>query len=103
VNAVQLKEYLSVFEKAFLTKTISPFFTNKQLEIIKNPEIFFFDMGLRNVIIKNFSALEDRGDKGAMLENYKPKVGYILNFNQIGEREFNGVGIKFLPHFLDIN
>jgi len=155
VNAVQLKEYLSVFEKAFLTKTISPFFTNKQLEIVKNPEIFFFDMGLRNVIIKNFSALEDRVDKGAMLENfvfrelverdlkyyrtkngaevdfivddtipveiksnlslmkisksyhyflenYKPKVGYVLNFNQIGEREFNGVQIKFLPHFLDI-
>ena len=153
INTVQLKEYLSVFEKAFLTKTISPFFTNKQLEIVKNPEIFFFDMGLRNVIIKNFSALEDRVDKGAMLENfvfrelverdvkyyrtkngaevdfiiddaipveiksnltsikisksyhyflanYKPKEGYVLNFNQIGSREFNATNIKFLPHFL---
>ncbi|MCH9740321.1 MAG: ATP-binding protein, partial [Epsilonproteobacteria bacterium] len=156
INSVQLKEYLSVFEKAFLTKTISPFFTNKQLEIVKNPEIFFFDMGLRNVIIKNFSTLEDRVDKGAMLENfvfrelveenlkyyrtkngaevdfiiddstpleiksnltsmkvsksyhyflenYKPKVGYVFNFNQIGSREFNGVNIKFLPHFLSKN
>ncbi len=152
VNSIQLKEYLSVFEKAFLTKTISPFFTNKQLEIVKNPEIFFFDMGLRNVIIKNFLPLEDRGDKGAMLENfvfrelvekdvkyyrtkngaevdfiiddsipieiksnlssmkisksyhyflenYKPKIGYVLNFNQIGSKVFNGVEIKFLPHF----
>jgi len=153
VNAVQLKEYLSVFEKAFLTKTISPFFTNKQLEIVKNPEIFFFDMGLRNVIIKNFSALEDRVDKGAMLENfvfrelverdvkyyrtkngaevdfiiddtipievksnlssmkisksyyyflenYKPNVGYVLSFNQVGKKDFSGVEMKFLPHFL---
>jgi len=153
VNAVQLKEYLSVFEKAFLTQTISPFFTNKRLEIVKNPEIFFFDMGLRNVIIKNFSALEDRGDNGAMLENfvfrelverdikyyrtkngaevdfiiddkipveiksnlssqkisksyyyflenYKPKRGYILNFNQIGEKKFGDSTIVFLPHFL---
>ena len=153
VNTVQLKEYLSLFEKAFLTKTISPFFTNKQLEIVKNPEIFFFDLGLRNVIIKNFSILEDRVDKGAILENfvfrelverdlkyyrtkngaevdfivddkipieiksnltsikisksyhyflenYKPKVGYVLNFNQIGEKRFNGVDIAFLPHFL---
>ena len=153
VNTVQLKEYLSVFEKAFLSKTISPFFSNKQLEIVKNPEIFFFDMGLRNILIKNFSALEDRVDKGAMLENfvfrelidrdlkyyrtkngaevdfivddripveiksnlssikisksyyyflenYKPKVGYVLNFNQIGSRAFNDVEIKFLPHFL---
>ena len=153
VNAVKLKEYLSVFEKAFLSKSITPFFTNKRLEIVKNPEIFFLDMGLRNVIIKNFSALEDRVDKGAMLENfvfrelierdikyyrtkngaevdfiiddsipveiksnitslkisksyhyflenYKPKKGYVLNFNQIGEKEFNGVGVEFLPHFL---
>ncbi|CAA6803892.1 MAG: ATPase [uncultured Sulfurovum sp.] len=156
INTVQLKEYLSVFEQAFLTKTISPFFTNKQLEIVKNPEIFFFDMGLRNVIIKNFSPLEDRVDKGAMLENfvfrelverdvkyyrtkngaevdfiiddaipveiksnlssvkisksyhyflanYKPKQGYVLNFNQLGSREFNATNIKFLPHFLAFN
>ena len=155
VNSPQLKEYLSVFEKAFLTKTISPFFTNKQLEIVKNPEIFFFDMGLRNVILNNFLPLEDRGDKGAMLENfvfrelverdvkyyrtkngaevdfiiddsipieiksnltsmkisksyhyflenYKPKVGYVLNFNQIGSKVFNGIEIKFLPHFLTV-
>ena len=153
VNAVQLKTYLSVFEKAFLTKSITPFFTNKRLEIVKNPEIFFLDMGLRNVIIKNFSALEDRVDKGAMLENfvfrelierdvkyyrtkngaevdfiiddtipveiksnltsmkisksyhyflesYKPKKGYVLNFNQSGEKVFNGVDVVFLPHFM---
>jgi predicted AAA+ superfamily ATPase len=153
VNALQLKEYLSVFEKAFLTKGITPFFTNKRLEIVKNPEIFFLDMGLRNVIIKNFSALENRGDKGAMLENfvfrelverdikyyrtkngaevdfiiddeipveiksnltsikisksyhyfienYKPTKGFVLNFNQVGAKEFNGCEIEFLPHFL---
>jgi len=120
---------------------------------VKNPEIFFFDTGLRNVIIKNFYALENRVDKGAILENfvfrelverdvkyyrtkngaevdfiiddtipveiksnltsmkisksyyyflenYKPKIGYVLNFNQIGKKEFKSIDIKFLPHFL---
>jgi len=155
VNAVQLKTYLSVFEKAFLTKSITPFFSNKRLEIVKNPEIFFLDMGLRNVIIKNFSALEDRVDKGAMLENfvfrelidrdvkyyrtkngaevdfiiddtipveikssltsmkisksyhyflenYKPKKGYVLNFNHHGKKMFNGIDVMFLPHFMSM-
>ncbi len=94
INTVQLKEYLDIFEKAFLTKTISPFFTNKQLEIVKNPEIFFFDMGLRNVIIKNFSALEDRVDKGAMLENFV--------FRELVERDVkyyrtkNGAEVDFI-------
>jgi len=153
VNAQQLKTYLSVFEKAFLTKGITPFFTNKRLEIVKNPEIFFLDMGLRNVIIKNFSPLEDRVDKGAILENfvfrelierdikyyrtkngaevdfiiddtipievkshlsamkisksyhyflenYKPSKGYVVNFDQIGEREVHGTQMQFLPHFM---
>jgi predicted AAA+ superfamily ATPase len=153
VNATKLKEYLSAFEKIFLTKSITPFFTNKRLEIVKNPEIFFLDLGLRNVIIKNFSFLEDRVDKGAILENfvfrelidrdikyyrtkngaevdfiiddtipieikshlssmkisksyrhfldhYKPKKGYILNFNQLGKKELNDTSIEFLPHFM---
>ena len=152
VNSLKLKEYLSIFEKAFLTKTITPFFTNKRMEIVKNPEIFFFDLGLRNVIIKNFAPLDERVDKGMILENfvfrelveedlkyyrtkngaevdfiindtipieiksnlnsmkisksyryfienYKPKIGYILNFSQIGIKKFNDTEVRFLPHF----
>ena len=94
VNAPQLKTYLSIFEKAFLIRSVSPFFTNKRLEIVKNPEIFFLDMGLRNVIIKNFSALEDRVDKGAMLENFV--------FRELIERDLkyyrtkNGAEVDFI-------
>ncbi len=94
VNAVQLKAYLSVFEKAFLLKAITPFFTNKRLEIVKNPKIFFLDMGLRNIIIKNFATLEDRVDKGAMLENFV--------FRELIERELkyyrtkNGAEVDFI-------
>ena len=70
VNAPQLKTYLSVLEKAFLIQPVTPFFTNKRLEIVKNPKIFFLDMGLRNIIIQNISSLENRVDKGAMYENF---------------------------------
>ena len=70
VSTPKLKEYLSIFEKAFLIKQITPFFTNKRLEIVKNPEIFFLDLGLRNAIINNFSSPEDRVDSGALLENF---------------------------------
>lgn len=152
VNAPQLKNYLTIFEKAFLIKQIPPFFTNKRLEIVKNPKLFFYDLGLRNVVIKNFNSLENRVDKGAILENfvfrelvdkdvkyyrnkngsevdfiiedkipieikstlsglkvsksyryflenYQSNLGYILNFNQIGEISIHNSKIKFLPHF----
>ncbi len=70
VQSSKLKEYLSIFEKAFLIRPVTPFFTNKRLEIVKNPEIFFLDLGLRNVIINNFSSPQDRVDSGALLENF---------------------------------
>lgn len=94
INNPKLKEYLSVFEKAFLTKMITPFFTNKRLEIVKNPEVFFFDLGLRNVIINNFNKLEDRVDKGAILENFvfRELVGEDLKYY----RTKNGAEVDFI-------
>jgi predicted AAA+ superfamily ATPase len=94
VNNPKLKEYLSIFEKAFLTKMITPFFTNKRLEIVKNPEVFFFDLGLRNVIINNFNKLEDRVDKGEILENFvfRELVGEDLKYY----RTKNGAEVDFI-------
>lgn len=94
VSSVKLKEYLSVFEKAFLTKTITPFFTNKRLEIVKNPEIFFFDLGLRNAIINNFSSLDERVDKGALLENFVFRE--LIEANLKYYRTKNGAEVDFI-------
>jgi predicted AAA+ superfamily ATPase len=153
VGTPRLKEYLTIFEKAFLVKAITPFFTNKRLEIVKNPKIYFPDIGLRNALTGNYAPVSDRVDGGAILENfvfrelidrelkyyrtkngaevdfvvddaipievkshlgsmkisrsyryflehYRPSVGYLLNFDRIGEREFEGVPVRFLPHFM---
>ncbi len=70
INSNKLKEYLDILEKVFLIKKITPFFTNKRLEIVKNPKIYFYDLGLRNIVINNFLPLENRGDSGALLENF---------------------------------
>lgn len=34
------------------------------------PKVYFNDLGLRNVLINYFAPLEQRADKGALLENY---------------------------------
>jgi predicted AAA+ superfamily ATPase len=70
IKSTKLKEYLAIFEKAFLLREVRPYFTNKRLEIVKNPKIYFLDLGLRNVLINNFSSREERVDSGAMLENF---------------------------------
>lgn len=64
-----LKKYLNFLEKTYICQFIRPFYKNKRTEIVKNPKVYFFDTGLRNVIIDDFRKLDDRPDKGTLLEN----------------------------------
>lgn len=79
-----LKKYLNFLEKTFICSLVKPYYKNKRTEIVKNPKVYFFDSGLRNVIINDFRKLEDRIDKGQLLENavfmQLIKGGYEFNF-----------------------
>ena len=63
-----VKQYLNILKKSYICEEVSPFFTNKRLELVKATKIYFCDSGLRNSIINNFSY--ERGDMGALLENF---------------------------------
>ena len=67
---VTLKKYLNILEKTFICEAVRPFYTNKRKEIVKNPKVYFFDTGLRNYIVDNFSPLAQRTDKGQLYENH---------------------------------
>jgi len=64
----ELKNQLNILEKTFVCKLIRPFHTNKRLEIVKSPKIYFHDNGFRNTCINNFT--KERSDRGALLENF---------------------------------
>ncbi|GAA4396383.1 ATP-binding protein [Nibrella viscosa] len=63
-------EYLYVLQKCFHISLVRPFFQNLRKELIKMPKVYLNDLGLRNVLINYFAPLEQRADKGALLENY---------------------------------
>lgn len=65
-----VKKYLNFLEKSFIAFFIKPYFKNKRTELVKNPKVYFFDTGLRNSVLDNFLALDKRGDKGAIVENF---------------------------------
>lgn len=65
-----VKKYLNFLEKSFIAVFIKPFFKNKRTELVKNPKVYFFDIGLRNSVLDNFLPLDKRGDKGAIVENF---------------------------------
>jgi len=64
-----LKEHLSILEETYVISLSRPFFTNKRLEIIKNPKVYFQDMGMRNYVCRDFRDWKLRIDKGHLLEN----------------------------------
>lgn len=64
----ELKKYLSILEKTYICSLIKPFYTNKRTELVKNPKVYFFDFGFRNVCIDNFS--DERSDLGNLYENF---------------------------------
>lgn len=65
-----LKKYLNVLDKTFICQSVRPYFTNKQKELSKNPKIYFFDTGLRNWALENFSDMDVREDRGFLYENF---------------------------------
>ncbi len=69
-----LKKHLVILKNTFIIDLIFPFFSNKKTELVKNPECFFHDLGLRNSLISDFRSLSERNDLGVVMENY----AYIL-------------------------
>ena len=67
-NYYDLRKYLNILEKTYICGFIKPFFSNKRTELVKNPKVYFYDLGFRNVCIDNFS--EERTDIGNIYENF---------------------------------
>ena len=64
-----VRRYLSVLENSFIVHMLPPFHTNIRKELTKMPKMFFLDTGLRNFVLKNFTELGFRTDKGDLFEN----------------------------------
>jgi len=65
-----VKKYVDIFEQSYLVFRLYPFSTNQRDEIGKTPKIYFHDLGLRNALIGDFSAISLRTDRGALFENF---------------------------------
>lgn len=62
--------YVDLLEKSFVIFTLRGFSRNLKKEVNKMPKIYFYDLGVRHALIKNFNPLEERDDVGALWENF---------------------------------
>ena len=70
IDTATVEKYLDLLEKAFVIFKLPAFNRNLRNEIKKGKKYYFFDNGIRNVLISNFTIPEMRLDKGALWENY---------------------------------
>ncbi len=70
INKITVQKYIEILEKGYIIFRLNSFSRNIRNEIKQNRKIYFYDNGIRNMIIGNFNPLNLRLDKGALWENF---------------------------------
>lgn len=70
LNKKTVESYIDILEKNYIIFLLAPYAKNKRKIISKLKKIYFYDLGIRNAVINNFSFLPDRADVGALWENF---------------------------------
>jgi predicted AAA+ superfamily ATPase len=86
-NVHTVNRYLDLLEKAFVIFRLSAFSRNLRKEINKSQKIYFYDVGIRNAIIRNFNSSELRLDMGGLWENFC--ISERIKYNQNHRRFVN--------------
>lgn len=70
VHPKTVRRYLELLEKTFILFSLAGFSRNLRKEYTKTPRYYFWDNGVRNILISNFNPPELRDDIGQLWENY---------------------------------
>jgi predicted AAA+ superfamily ATPase len=65
-----VERYIDLLEKAYVVFRLNSFSRNLRNELKKSRKVYFWDIGVRNVVIRNFNSLHLRQDTGMMWENF---------------------------------
>ena len=77
IDGRTVDQYLYILQKCYHIQLLRPFYRNVRKELTKMPKVYFNDLGLRNAFLNRFGEVNDRSDKGELLENF-----YFLQFRQ---------------------
>lgn len=81
MNKLTVQKYINLLEKTFVIFQLRSFSRNLRKEIAKSRKIYFWDLGVRNVLVNNFNNLAIRNDAGALWENFCVAERMKFNMN----------------------
>jgi predicted AAA+ superfamily ATPase len=91
-----VSNYIEIFIKNYILIALPSFKTNIRKAVSENRKLYFYDLGIRNILVRDFRDLDLRPDKGGVFENFiiseiekKKKIEH-LHLNSYFYREYGG-------------
>lgn len=70
LDSKTVERYIDILEKSYIIFRLSSFSRNLRNELKASRKIYFWDLGIRNLLIGNLAQVENRTDAGALWENF---------------------------------
>lgn len=70
IDSKTVEKYINLLEQTFIVFRLSSYSKNLRNELKNSRKVYFYDNGIRNALIANFSQIELRQDVGALWENF---------------------------------
>lgn len=72
LDSKTVERYIDVLEQSYIVFRLGSFSRNLRNELKKSRKIYFYDLGIRNAILNNYTPFENRSSSeiGALWENY---------------------------------
>ena len=87
VDNKTVEKYIDILEKCYIVFKLNSFSRNIRSELTKSKKIYFYDLGVRNAVLRSFAPLELRQDNGALWENFF--IAERLKYNHYADRMVN--------------
>lgn len=69
-NGVTVANYIEIFIKNYILIPLPSFKTNIRRAVSENRKLYFYDLGIRNALVKDFRETKLRPDQGGLFENF---------------------------------
>jgi predicted AAA+ superfamily ATPase len=72
LDSKTVEKYIDVLEQSYIIFRLCSYSSNLRNELKKSRKIYFYDLGIRNAILNNFTPFENRDsrEKGSLWENF---------------------------------
>jgi predicted AAA+ superfamily ATPase len=90
IDGKTIETYIDLLEKCYIVFRLPSFSRNLRNELKHSRKIYFYDNGVRNALISNFSPVLQRTDVGALWENFavSERMKYIEHYDRYCNRYF---------------